>query len=61
MSELPTDYCPQCCVVHVTCECPYEDETRAEYWARMDRIAAKEHRFAPADHIDEAEHYYGVE
>jgi len=36
---LPTDYCPHCCVVHVTCECPREDETEKQYWLRMEKYS----------------------
>lgn len=36
--SLPTDYCPQCCMVHVTCECPREDESEADYRRRMQRL-----------------------
>lgn len=35
--KFATDYCPHCCVVHVTCECPREDETEKQYWDRMER------------------------
>ena len=36
--NLPMDYCPFCCVTHVTCECVLEGETEKQYWKRMQRL-----------------------
>lgn len=50
---LSTDYCPQCCVTHVTCECPYEGETEKQYWTRMARLQKSIDRDRDtANHID---------
>lgn len=48
--RLPTDYCPQCYVEHVTAECPREDETEQAYWQRMKRLA--EQRLLAVDAMD---------
>ena len=41
MNLYATDYCPQCCVTHVTAICPREDETESQYWARIDKMRAE--------------------
>ena len=35
----PYDYCPCCCVWHVTNQCPEDGESAKQYAARMDRLA----------------------
>lgn len=48
--RLPTDYCPHCCVEHVTCEHPREGESERAYWQRMERLA--EDRQLAVDAVD---------